>query len=709
MYHIKSYTIREFIEDEQITLPRYQRKKTWDAIKNFKLCISVFKQYPIGVCIVSEMRSPRGDVKKFLLDGRQRREALTDISTDPENVYKWAMKFLKFNKNTNDSDLRDLFDQKVQAFLEKEELRNENTDEDSSEDSLSSSEELDLTTEELGLNDDAPEETDDNGQPYTESEFSDDGLRILCDLIVHTHHWNKKGSGFTAPFDFCKFVRNCPFADYHDDNAYTLSSRDLKSFIWAYKENCKRLFPYEKDAFRDGENFFNYIKKNCGIAQPNIESKLKEYVERHWNAMLIRMDLLQSLKDVLSNNEIGVIEVGLMEAYDYQKIFNLINTQGEDLKAVEVLSAKPKWNYRIRVPHPDLVSTATALYNYIGTRPDYYVNWDLAATFVNRLSDNFFFKHFDYAQKSGFEDQLTSGFVILSGIYVKRVDKQAFDVLGDKNINWDSDIDRLVADINNMINVLTSNNFFSFLKTWKCNLMDLMSSYIAYNFFLMTYHNWVKKGSPFASGPAVKQFQKDAFILLDRLIYEYLTGKWKGSGDSRTRTNINSLLDNANYVFEPISEENWTSLLSELFDNNKINGDDIRFDKMKPLLYHFYCLNGQRGPSLSENETFDVDHIIPQKLFTDSAIINRDIIKDNLLNLGVLPKRENCSKGKKRLIEMKTNAWMVSEIKEYEFIPEDKFEVFSDVSNYREMYALRRPIFEKAFKEKRNQILNNWY
>ena len=58
---------------------------------------------------------------------------------------------------------------------------------------------------------------------------------------------------------------------------------------------------------------------------------------------------------------------------------------------------------------------------------------------------------------------------------------------------------------------------------------------------------------------------------------------------------------------------------------------------------------------------------------------------------------------------MKTNAWMVSEIKEYEFIPEEKFEAFSDVSNYREMYALRRPIFEKAFKEKRNQILNNWY
>lgn len=708
MYHIKSYTIREFIEDEQIILPRYQRKKTWDALKNFQLCISVFKQYPIGVCILSEMNSPSGEVRKYLLDGRQRRDALTDIYNDPENIYKWAMKFLKFNKSTNDSDLRNLFYKKVQAFLEKEESRNSSTG-NSTDGNVPSSELVsDPTFDELGLNDDVSNEFDVALEEQEEISTSD-GLNVLCELIVNTHHWNKKGSGFTAPFDFIMYVRNCSFADYHDNNNYTLSSRDLKSFIWAYKENCKRLFPTERDSYRKSDNFYNYIKKNCGIPQPNLEGQLKDHVERHWSSMLIRIDLLQSIKDILSNNEVGVIEVGLMQAYDYQKIFNLINTQGEELKAVEILSAKPRWNYKLQVPHPDLVSSANNLYNYIGTMPDYYVNWDLAATLVNRFRKNFFFKKFDYSQKSGFENQLTTGFVILSGIYTKRVDKQAFDALGNMSIDWDHDIDNLILQINKMIEVLVSNNYFSFLETWDCNIMDLMSSYIAYDFFLVTYHNWVKKGCPIAAGTAVKQFQKESFILFDKLVYEYLTGKWKGSGDSRTKANIDSLFDNDESLFEPISKEKWISLLTNVFDENKISGDDIKFDKMKPLLYHFYCLDGKRSPSLGLNESFEVDHIIPQKLFIDSAINNRDVIKDNLLNLGILRKRENCSKGKKRLIEMKTNAWMVSEIKEYEFIPEDKFETFSDVSNYKEMFSLRRPYFEKAFTVKRNQILNNWY
>ncbi|MDT8718070.1 DUF262 domain-containing protein [Clostridium sp. 19966] len=55
-------------------LPRFQRKQTWKPTDNFKLCISVFKGYPIGVVIINSCNKP--DRIDWLLDGRQRRHAL---------------------------------------------------------------------------------------------------------------------------------------------------------------------------------------------------------------------------------------------------------------------------------------------------------------------------------------------------------------------------------------------------------------------------------------------------------------------------------------------------------------------------------------------------------------------------------------------------------------------------------------------------------
>ena len=51
MYEIRPETLKTFVEDSNIKLPRFQRKQTWDSKKNFELCISLFKEYPIGVTI----------------------------------------------------------------------------------------------------------------------------------------------------------------------------------------------------------------------------------------------------------------------------------------------------------------------------------------------------------------------------------------------------------------------------------------------------------------------------------------------------------------------------------------------------------------------------------------------------------------------------------------------------------------------------------
>lgn len=83
MYEIRPEAVKTFITDRSIQLPRFQRKQTWDAKKNFQLCISVFKGYPMGVCILS-LENDKGRTKRFLLDGRQRRNALTLMYETPK-------------------------------------------------------------------------------------------------------------------------------------------------------------------------------------------------------------------------------------------------------------------------------------------------------------------------------------------------------------------------------------------------------------------------------------------------------------------------------------------------------------------------------------------------------------------------------------------------------------------------------------------------
>ena len=75
MYEIRPESIKTFITDRNVKLPRFQRKQTWDDKKNFQLCISLFKEYPIGVSILSVDES-KGRTIRWLLDGRQRKNAL---------------------------------------------------------------------------------------------------------------------------------------------------------------------------------------------------------------------------------------------------------------------------------------------------------------------------------------------------------------------------------------------------------------------------------------------------------------------------------------------------------------------------------------------------------------------------------------------------------------------------------------------------------
>lgn len=130
MYEIKPENVKAFITDRSIRLPRFQRKQTWDEKKNFQLCISVFKDYPIGVCILSRESGNKSGLR-WLLDGRQRKNALSMMYEDPENIYNWAQKFIKFKNSDQPDELKDKFLRKIKEYLEEDSLMKDEMDSES--------------------------------------------------------------------------------------------------------------------------------------------------------------------------------------------------------------------------------------------------------------------------------------------------------------------------------------------------------------------------------------------------------------------------------------------------------------------------------------------------------------------------------------------------------------------------------------------------
>ena len=116
MYHIKPESIKAFLDDNTIRFPRFQRKQTWNNEQNFKLAISVFKDFPLGVTIINKARY-NGKSTRWLLDGRQRRNALLQMSSNPENLYDWGKKFIGIKPQDQPSDITKKFWAVVESYL----------------------------------------------------------------------------------------------------------------------------------------------------------------------------------------------------------------------------------------------------------------------------------------------------------------------------------------------------------------------------------------------------------------------------------------------------------------------------------------------------------------------------------------------------------------------------------------------------------------
>ena len=141
------------------------------------MCISIFKGYPVGVVIYNCTK----DGTQWLLDGRQRRNALKTAWENPVNLYRYAQYFLKFKTTTTPDEIRSIFWSNVNSFLQKDK---------SGEDTTSENLEADIDSEnESYIYDIDPEEQKGN-------------LKTLLNVILMVHNIRKDFSAWEKRFDF---------------------------------------------------------------------------------------------------------------------------------------------------------------------------------------------------------------------------------------------------------------------------------------------------------------------------------------------------------------------------------------------------------------------------------------------------------------------------------------------------------------------------
>lgn len=192
MYEIRPESVKTFITDKNMRLPRFQRKQTWGEEKNFQLCISLFKEYPIGVSILSIEKIEGEKNVKWLLDGRQRKNALSLIYEDPEKIYFWARKFIGFKDKDKTEELEDKYWQKISEYIESdsEEIKNENNNNESED-----------------------EEFEQNNNDSQIGDYYCSGLKLLLEIIKVIHAGYKNSTGFTRPFDIRDSVKNLSYIE----------------------------------------------------------------------------------------------------------------------------------------------------------------------------------------------------------------------------------------------------------------------------------------------------------------------------------------------------------------------------------------------------------------------------------------------------------------------------------------------------------------
>ncbi len=684
-YIIEPMPLISFLEESKLRLPRFQRRATWDKKQNFELAVSVFQDYPVGVVIVNQEKNV-----SWLLDGRQRRNALILMRNNPVQLYEWAKNYIGFKNTADPLEIKTLYWNKVDRYLEADESE---LDTDTNDDSERYAEEIENDKENM-------EEIsfDKNKQK--------DGLTTLLELILMVHQNKTSGSRWEKLFDFRKFFSQLKYAPRKNDNK--IDPQILRKFILELLKACES----ESEGQCTEDFFVEYYLDNFSLREDernhstaSSESKFRDQVNKTWSDIQNSMNIIERSEKVFADARIGVIRLSNAAPLDAQNIFSRINRGGTQLKAEELLSAKPYWNKGVDVKDFEIAERIKVLYKNLGIAvPEPFVRWDIAATLISRLPrSNFVFSPSQNTHEGNEVnmDEISLGFKLLSAIYVKGISKRHIGNLEIKDsIRWPYDIDRLVDDLNKIFGILLTDSFFRFYESWKMPMNALLGNAVALEFITIMYMNWEEKEKFYVTtGSLADGFKRDARILFDRLIFEYVTKTWRGSSDSKMANDLRNWKNR----LTPIAENEWENFIKGAC-HGTYNGQQMTAKLLRPVLYYYYVLN-RCSPQLIEGESFDVDHIIPQELFKDNSLAPT-IMKDSLINLGLLPKRDNISKGSKRLKEV-ASPWLRESISIYEGIEDEDFEKYSDITHIEDLKEQRMNLFVKTFGEKRKTMLIN--
>ena len=718
MYKIEPESIKAFLDDRTIRFPRFQRKQTWNGEQNFKLAISVFKNFPLGVTIINKV-TYNSKSTRWLLDGRQRRNALAHMHSNPENLYDWSKKFVGIKPGDQPSDITNKFWAAVDSYLNDgdeegfNEARNEAIERGDPEFQFEGKT-YTIDSQQEEVIEDASHEFEEEDLPEPASDGTSDlvaeyqhdlrgDLENLLFVIKTVHKKTQKKSGFTQPFDFRKQLPNLNLP-YVDIEQRSLSGRKLKTFIDEYlnfalepqDDGVGNTQPSPSSLFDFFESRFDKdVKKN--------KQKLRNAIKQNWDDIEASIRAVVLIREQLQSARIGVIETSSITSTDAQMIFTLINKEGTKLSAVEILSAKPSWNLPVKNPSSDVVEQRQLLYAGIGTSVEKTVRWDYPATFYERLNIDFLFPKYSYTKKSELDKKLTLGFKILSGLYQKGIKKEDVDSLSsNREIDWEKDIDVLLSELNQMANVLRSHDYFLRLPSLGKTLMEITSDACALNFLFLTYLDYQRKGKPAGSNKDTIKFTKNALKLADQMVFEYVTFKWRGSSDSKVAKNLltaNALPED----YKAVSEQRWKSLVKGINDSQTIDDTEITFGLCKSIVFHTYAV---RKRSIQAESLYDIDHIIPQAVCDASDSITSDRIKHSLFNLCPLPARENKKKGKKTLASL-TEDWLIDHVKYFAEIDQKDFATFSKASNWEKLRTKRRGQYETKFLKDRKAMFDN--
>ena len=287
----------------------------------------------------------------------------------------------------------------------------------------------------------------------------------------------------------------------------------------------------------------------------------------------------------------------------------------------------------------------------------------------------------------------------VSSIYAQGMsNKQVSELEQDESIKWESDVDELLQQLNTVCSILLADTFFKFYQSWKRPITKLMGNAIVLEFLTIMWLDWKDRGCPSTVSGETKALQRDARILFDKLVFEYATKTWRGSGDSKMSSNIK----NWKQRVTPVDSEDWKNFITGACMGN-YNGQDTTVKILKPVLYYYYVITSC-SPINQVNVSFDVDHIIPKERFVGNNMIAQTY-RDSLINLAFLPTKDNISKKAKALNEI-TDSWLKLQISTYTGIKEAEFEQYSDIANISLLYNARSKLFTTAFTANRTTALS---